>query len=83
MFSATVSPEERRLLVDGGDPAASAMRGELWGSLVRGEAALLRRAALPVTTFTSVDLPAPFSPTSAWISPLRSSKEAEAARGRR
>src|SRR5947208_16136594 len=28
----------------------------------------------PPSTFTSVDLPAPFSPTSAWISPARTSK---------
>ena len=31
-------------------------------------------ATTPAITFVSVDLPAPFSPTSAWISPRRSSK---------
>src|SRR3954454_20366646 len=32
------------------------------------------RGNTPVTTLISVDLPAPFSPSSAWISPARSVK---------
>ena len=64
--------EQRRLLVDGGDAERA---GDAWR--VVGDALVRRRitspasaATAPVTTLMSVDLPAPFSPTSAWTSPL-------------
>ena len=63
--------EERRLLVDRGDPERSARdrvdrgrRRRPWTSIVPSSG----RWA-PVMTLISVDLPAPFSPTSAWTSP--------------
>src|SRR4029450_3558260 len=59
-------------------PSERAMRGELWGiARPRRRSSPASGCTAPVTTLTSVDLPAPFSPTSAWISPLLSSKEAE------
>ena len=63
--------EERRLLVDRGDPErAGADAGRCPRPLGRGPRASPRRArCAPVMTLMSVDLPAPFSPTSAWTSP--------------
>src|SRR5215203_501328 len=56
-------------------PAAWASAGvSKWTGSASSHIAPASRWYAPVMIFTSVDLPAPFSPTSAWISPARSSK---------
>src|SRR4029078_6242212 len=77
------------LLVDGGDAGLKRGPGRARRDLPAARPARPERAAppcppsrptpasrgnTPVTTLISVDLPAPFSPSSAWISPARSVK---------
>ena len=68
---------ERQLLRHDLDPALTAFTGEEWASTLPCPEELARRRAgrCPPTIFISVDLPAPFSPTSPRISPRRTSNE--------
>ena len=63
-------------LVDSADPQClSMLRGaDLEVLAVEGDRRPDRGRSTPVRTLIRVDLPAPFSPTRAWISPGRSSK---------
>ena len=66
---------ERDLLVDEADAERCAMAGEVIATgLPSRRISPLSGRRMPSMMFISVDLPAPFSPASAWISPLRSSK---------
>ena len=68
--------EERRLLIDGRDPQRLGPRRVV--ALDRLPVNLHRPlvgACAPVMILISVDLPAPFSPISAWTSPARRSNE--------
>ena len=65
--------QEVDLLIDGGD---ACIRARPWPSAARyrrrrGEQLRHRAATTPVTALIRVDLPAPFSPSNAWISPAR------------
>ena len=60
------------LLIDGGNACIERGLGRAWGeSAPSSRTTPASRASTPVTTLISVDLPAPFSPSSAWISPAR------------
>ena len=68
--------EQRRLLVDDGDAGVARVGGQ-WKSVGLAVDEHRRRASgrtTPASTFTSVDLPAPFSPTSARTSPGASAR---------
>ena len=77
MFSATVRfGAEVDFLVDGADAQAPG-RAAASGPRARSPSNVIVPASgrsTPVRTLMSVDLPAPFSPTSAWISPAARSK---------
>ena len=66
--------EQRRLLVDDGDARVARVGGavEVRGLVVDEDARPCRGRVTPASSRTMVDLPAPFSPTSARTSPGRS-----------
>ena len=71
--------DQRRLLVDGDEAAASRLGGGVGDVRSRPRTAIVPASGrtAPVRILTSVLLPAPLAPMSAWTSPGRTAREAD------